>query len=98
MTVCEGCILKAVDGQHLRALQRLLELGVPPDSGVVPGGSPLSFAVDQGNVAAVTLLLAYGADPDLSSSHSEGSPLDHARTQRRTDIIRLLEEASGKRR
>jgi hypothetical protein len=96
MKACEECIGKAVAGKHLRALQLLLDLGVHPDTGVAPGGSPLSFAVDQGNLAAVTLLLAYGADPDLSTNYSDGSPLDHARAQRRTDMIQLLEEARKK--
>lgn len=67
-----------------------------PDTGMVPAGSPLSVAVDEGNLAAVTLLLAHGADPDLSSNDSGGSPLDHARAQGRTDVIHLLEEASRK--
>jgi hypothetical protein len=98
MQGCEECILTAVEGKHLRALQRLLDLGVHPDSGTVPAGSPLSVAVDQGNLAAVKLLLAHGADPDLSTNYSEGSPLDHARAQRRTAMIQLLEEASKKRR
>ena len=73
---------------------RLLQLGVHPNSVMAPAGSPLTYAVDEGNLAAVKLLLAYAADPDLSSTHSEGSPLDHARVQRRTDMSRLLGEAS----
>ena len=97
MKGCEECILQAVERRHLAALQRLLDLGVHPDTGMVPAGSPLSFAVDQGNLAMVKLLLAYGADPDLSSNHSGGSPLDHARSQGQTDIIQLLEEARKKR-
>jgi hypothetical protein len=98
MKVCEECVMNAVEGKHLGALRRLLDLGVHPDTGMAPSGSPLSVAVDQGNLAAVKLLLAHGADPDLSSNYSEGSPLDHARVQRRTDMIQLLEEASKKRR
>lgn len=95
---CEGCITAAVERGHLRLLQRLLDLGVHPDAGTAPAGSALSVAVDQGNLAAVKLLLAHGADPDLSTNHSDGSPLDHARAQQRTDMIQLLEEASKKKR
>ena len=98
MKSCEECIRNAVGGKHLRALQRLLDLGAHPDTGTAPAGSPLSVAVDQGNLAAVTLLLAYGADPDLSTNYSDGSPLDHARAQRRADMVHLLEEASKKKR
>ena len=96
MKACEYCIRQAVGGKHLRALQRLLDLGVHPDTGIAPAGSALSVAVDEGNLAAVKLLLAHGADPDLSTKFSDGSPLDHARAQQRTDMVQLLEAASKK--
>lgn len=47
---------------------------------------------------AVAGLLAYGADPALSTNHSDGSPLDQARARQRTDIVQLLEDASRKKR
>ena len=80
--------------QHALA-QKLVEHGAKIDD-TAPAGTPLTAAVDNGDVAMVELLLARGADPDIYTKHSDGSPIDHAREAHKTKILRMLLAAQKK--
>ena len=69
--------------------RKLVEKGADVND-TVPAGAPLTAAVDNGDVEMVTFLLARGADPDVETKYSRGSPIDHARQEHRTKILKML--------
>ena len=71
----------------------ILASGANVDDDVAPAGSPLTAAVDRGDLKMARLLLAHGASPDVETNHSDGSPIDHARARRNKAMLRLLMDA-----
>lgn len=56
--------------------------------------TPLIMAATDGNIEGVRLLLAYGANPNLTVSGK--NPRDLAQERGHAEIVKLLDEASEK--
>ena len=70
----------------------LLERGANPNAQDWEGASPLRAAIGARNSSLVKLLLAYGADPTLSSPR--GTPLELAHEVGNAEILAILQEAA----
>jgi len=78
-----------------RLTKKLVEKGAEIDD-EVPAGTPLTAAVDNGDVEMVQYLLARGADPEAETNHSQGSPIHHAEHDHRKRILAMLLAARDK--
>jgi ankyrin repeat protein len=78
----ELALTLAADDSHNAALAWLLKRGVSPniflESGVFEGDTPLHLATTSGNVEAVKLLLAAGADINIKSRRIRETPPGYA--------------------
>jgi len=82
---------------HMAMLQRnpaliklLLDYGFDPNAKDTKDGyTPLHIAVGSNNAEAIRLLLQYRADKNIRSS-SGLTPLEKARREEKTDLVRLL--------
>ena len=68
-------------------LKELLDRGADVNAQAV-GGTALLFAVENGDIAAVSTLLARGADPNLHGP--TGTPLEQAAARREPEIVSKL--------
>ena len=93
----------AVEEGKLEKVRRLLGEHADPNASDDDGWTPLHIAAQNGCVEATELLLAYGANPNSIDHHGNG-PLWYAgyqlacvntRTQRNTDLLRLLLRAGA---
>lgn len=72
-------------------LALLLEFGADPNQRGINDYTPLHMAVGEGNLAAVELLLAAGADPTLRTRIDDyETPAEMAANLGRADLVRLL--------
>ncbi|HEX7705193.1 MAG TPA: M56 family metallopeptidase [Thermoanaerobaculia bacterium] len=88
-TLLEMAIIEAAAAGDLDVIDRLLSIGVSPDTSVAGDGSPLIVAARNGRRDAVEHLLAKGA----SVNHAvpgDGNPLIMAAARGHVDIVRLL--------
>ncbi len=85
-------LLLALQDDDLEAVERELDRGADPNMG--GRGQPLFYAIRRRNAAAVQLLLAAGADPNLQQ---EGrlSLLYEAASRANLDVVKLLVEAGA---
>ena len=75
-------------------MERLLTAGEDP-KGVVNGEPLVMLAARSGNVDAVKLLLAKGADPNTKEPQREQTALMWAAAEGHTGVVKLLLEAGG---
>jgi len=75
-------------------IKRFLELGVDPnirdDNSSSFGDTPLLLSTYSGDTNCVELLLKYGADPNMSDTHSNHTPLFNSYMADDNDAIKLL--------
>lgn len=76
-------------------VRRLLEAGVPPDSGVRPW-KPIMLAAQNGHVNVVKVLIDFGVDPNPQAGFNRetplwyGNPLTAAAENGHEEVVRLL--------
>lgn len=77
---------------HAEAAHRLLHGGANPDAQDENGMTPLLYAMAEGWMKCVSLLLDHGADPNLGITHDGRviTPLSIARRDDLADIADLL--------
>lgn len=85
----EGILAACIKSDQLDLLQMLLKLGVPPGEHEEYGMSALSVAADVGNLAAVAMLLAAGANVHGVDSE-DAAPLWYAIKKDDIQIATLL--------
>ena len=90
MPYSHGDGFESSDGVNLPALAALIRLGVPPDVRGPKGVTSLMLVAGSGELEAVDLMLAAGADPTLRDDDGLDA-LDHARS----DAHRLTEVLAG---
>src|SRR3954464_829636 len=88
--------LNASDDGDVDALRRLLERDPRLSRAEYWYTPAIHFAVRQGHVEAVQLLLAAGADPEWNGLH-DGSLIVMARDRGHVEIARLLQEERDRR-
>lgn len=86
-------IMSAAEGGHLEVVKLLVTKGADVN-GHNSSGSALMWAVDSGNEEVVRCLLQNGADVRWESELGD-SALSFAREKKRTNIVRILEEAAS---
>ena len=94
-TAIGSAVYLAAAGRRDALLSRLLERGA--DSNLTPdwGSTPLMVAALQGNLPAVSTLLAHGADP-ARRNPAGLSALDLARDAGHTEVARAIEKSTVK--
>lgn len=80
---------QAVQNEDFGSLRLLLVNGADPNHADHDGHTPLSAATDMASVEAASILLRYGADPNLSTSPQGESPLLTAINNDRMDFLEL---------
>ncbi len=73
-----------------RLVECALRMGADPDQGGLAGGTPLTDAVQRGDVQVAAVLLAHGADPNLHGWDDPAPPLHWAVLRRDGHMVRLL--------
>jgi hypothetical protein len=86
----KGALWQSAYDRRADVVKAILDAGEHPDDFTYPAGSALTAAVDKGDEEIVKMLLDRGADPDLTTKFSLGSPIDHARRLGRRRILKLL--------
>lgn len=87
-------LLLAVSVNNVERVQRLLDLGISPNSTDHQFRSGLHLAASKGYVEMVKLLLQYGADPNLTDI-IKNTPLHLAACLNNLEIITLLLSAGA---
>lgn len=90
-------LMDAIESTNPNRVQEVLARGVDPnrfpdsteDMEREIDTAPLPYAVDQGNIEVVKLLLSHGANPNLGDT-TNGTPLGIAVNYNRTDIMAIL--------
>jgi ankyrin repeat protein len=87
----DAMLIYAALWHHRAMLRWLLEHDVPADSGVNvdDGNTPLMHAASEGDVRAMKLLLAFGANPNAVNTNSE-NPLGYAATYEHPEAVKVL--------
>lgn len=76
--------------QNPTVIKALCDAGANANATNSFGETPLMFAVRAGDVEAVSVLLAFGANPNATNRLDGESPLGYAVKSSRSDIIKLL--------
>lgn len=85
-------LLRAIEAERSDVLELLLQHGAPVDVHGINDWTPLHMAAAKNDVAAVKLLLQYGADPTAKTRIDDyATPLEEARTLGANDAVRYLE-------
>lgn len=85
----EGIIAICIRSNNISLLEALLKGDVLPDEHEEYGISALSLAAQEGNVAAVSLLLAWGANVH-GTAFEDASPLMHAIEHDKVSVAAVL--------
>jgi hypothetical protein len=65
----------STDEGNAKVIRKALELGMHPDGSMKAASTPLYIAASRGNMAVVSVLLEFGADPNIKNSGGV-SPLE----------------------
>jgi len=85
-------LLRAIEAERSDVLELLLQHGAPVDVHGINDWTPLHMAAAKNDVAAVKLLLQYGADPTAKTRIDDyATPLEEARTLGANDAVKYLE-------
>ncbi len=82
----------ATQKEHEATVALLVARGARVDLATTGGNTALHFAAFSGNTKIVAILLAHSADP-ASANRKGKSARDVAREERKSDVLRLLEES-----
>ncbi|MCU0728838.1 MAG: ankyrin repeat domain-containing protein [Sphingopyxis sp.] len=80
-------ILSAAQGGFVDGIQPLIDRGARINASNASGETPLHFAVQRRDLAMVRVLIAAGADPELTDNVTGRSPRDYARQDSRAGAI-----------
>ncbi|KAI1085230.1 ankyrin repeat-containing domain protein [Whalleya microplaca] len=80
----------AVIGHDVETVRLLLLFGVNPNASDSHGRTPLHLAVEESFLDAATMLLKYGADPNLESGTESTTPLATAVVEDKFQLSRAL--------
>ena len=80
----------AIFQKNVTIVKLLLDYGFDPNAiAASNGNTPLHNAVAANNLAAARLLIQYGANKNIKALNGQ-TPLDMARKEEKTDMVRLL--------
>ena len=76
-------------------MQLLLDAGANPNTRIATGETPIMTCASSGNVDAVRLLIARGADVNMKEPSQKQDALMWAAAERHPNVVRLLVEAGA---
>lgn len=83
----------AVQHGHIAVVWQLLTAGLKHDSRTLAGKTALHIVAERGHLESISALLAAGADPTLTDSQHDRTPLALALTNNHPAIVKCLLEA-----